>query len=95
MCEGVDGAHGVSFSRFHSVVRLGVEVDALPVVHVRQEGVVVGVPDGGADEGVLVHRLGVAERHAVGVHKLHHLWAGDSSVTQGSTGVKAPPPIQA
>ena len=54
-------------------VRLGVEVDALPLVDVGHQGVIVGVPDGGAHEGVLVHGLGVAECHAVRVHKLHHL----------------------
>ena len=62
-----------SCGRLSRSVRLGVEVDALPLIDVGQEGVVVGVPSGGTYEGVLVHGFGVAERHAVSIHILHHL----------------------
>lgn len=52
---------------------LGTEADARPVVGVRHEGVVVGVPHCSADKFVLVHRLRVAECHAFTIDIFHHL----------------------
>lgn len=55
------------------LVGLGTEADPRPVVHIWQEGVVVCVPRRRAYKSVLVHWLGVAERHPLGIDVLHHL----------------------
>ena len=47
--------------------------DCGPVVDIRQEGVILGVPNGGPDVAELVHGLWVVESHASGVQELHHL----------------------
>lgn len=55
------------------LVVVGAETDSWPVIGVGHEGVIVGVPHSGLDKGILVQRLRIAERHALGIDKLHHL----------------------
>lgn len=52
---------------------LGTEADTRPVVGVRHERVIVGVPHSRADKFVFIHRLRVAECHAFTIHIFHHL----------------------
>lgn len=52
---------------------LGAKVDTWPIIGVRQERFIVGLPDSSPHKGVLVHWLRVVERHPFSIEILHHL----------------------
>lgn len=52
---------------------LGAKVDTWPIIGVRQERFIVGLPDSSPHKRVLVHWLRVVERHAFSIEILHHL----------------------
>lgn len=52
---------------------LGSKVDTWPVVGVRHEGVIVGVPHSSPDTAFLIQRFRVVERHAFQIDIFHQL----------------------